>query len=104
MIDRKSTLKQVNINALNCTRQNSATVCHLVHKKQESQWLQPQHSFTHKETLTKKPAQTNTHTHTHSCTERDSTNTGTHRSTSTAIAPEEPAVPGRVAVVSASEC
>lgn len=71
-------------------------------RKQENQWLQPQHSLSHKDTLTKKPAQTNTHTH--SCTERNSTNTGTHRSTSTAIAPEEPAVPGRAAVVSASEC
>lgn len=33
-------------------------------RKQESQWLQPQHSFSHKDTLTKKNQHRLTRTHT----------------------------------------
>lgn len=63
MIDRKSTLKQVS--ALNWTCQ-TAIVCSPDPHKTASQWIQPQHTFSHKETqLTK-----NQHRHTHTVAQR----------------------------------
>lgn len=96
MIDLKSTLKQVYINfkvymSKLCFCMLSQSAC-----DDKSQRLQPQAQ----RDIHEEPTQTNTH----SCTERSSTNTGTHRSSSAAKAPEEPVVPEREAVVSASKC
>lgn len=67
MIDRKSTLKQLYIDALNFNMSNFATECSPDPHETTSQWLRPQHSFSHKET---QRTNTDQHTHAHTVAQR----------------------------------